>query len=87
MVLPVQKSHLRESGIGKLVVAMAADPAETRDNRELIKQARKRDEEGERKREWGCDEKSTAVEGKMGRGGGDASQLSRELGKAGFHTL
>ncbi|CAN0118751.1 unnamed protein product, partial [Ectocarpus sp. 13 AM-2016] len=40
MVLPVQKSHLRESGIGKLVVAMAADPGETRDNRELIKQAR-----------------------------------------------
>lgn len=40
MVLPVQKSHLRESGIGKLVVAMAADPEETRDNRELIKQAR-----------------------------------------------
>ncbi|CAN0488775.1 unnamed protein product, partial [Ectocarpus sp. 12 AP-2014] len=38
MVLPVQKSHLRESGIGKLVVAMAADPGETRDNRELIKQ-------------------------------------------------
>lgn len=40
MVLPVQKSHLRESGIGKLVVTMAADPRETRDNRELIKQAR-----------------------------------------------
>ena len=41
MVLPVQKSHLRESGLGKLVVAMAADPGETRDNRELIKQARR----------------------------------------------
>lgn len=40
MMLPVQKSHLRESGIGKLVVTMAADPRETRDNRELIKQAR-----------------------------------------------
>lgn len=39
MALPVQKSHLRESGIGKLVVAMAADARETRDNRELIKQA------------------------------------------------
>ncbi|CAN0438402.1 unnamed protein product, partial [Ectocarpus sp. 13 AM-2016] len=44
MVLPVQKSHLRESGIGKLVVAMAADPGETRDNRELIKQARSKDQ-------------------------------------------
>lgn len=64
MVLPVQKSHLRESGIGKLVVAMAAHPEETRDNRELIKQARGTDgwrmhgltysitTEREREREW-----------------------------------
>lgn len=40
MVLPVQKSHLRESGLGKLVVAMSAHPGETRDNQELSKQAR-----------------------------------------------
>lgn len=38
MALPVQKAHLRDSGIGKLVVAMAADPEETEENRELIKQ-------------------------------------------------
>ncbi|CAN0479899.1 unnamed protein product, partial [Scytosiphon promiscuus] len=38
MALPVQKSHLRESGIGKLMVAMAADPRETEENRELIEQ-------------------------------------------------
>lgn len=41
MVLPVQKSHLRESGLGKLVVAMSAHPGETRDNQELSKQARR----------------------------------------------
>lgn len=56
MVLPVQKSHLRESGIGKLVVAMAADPGETRDNRELIKQARSKGfrEEGSSGAEGRC---------------------------------
>lgn len=54
-MLPVQKSHLRESGIGKLVVAMAADPGETRDNRELIKQVRERARMGLRR-------KSAAVE-------------------------
>lgn len=42
MALPVQKSHLKESGLGKLAVAMAADPEETRDNRELIKQVREK---------------------------------------------
>lgn len=41
MVLPVQKSHLRESGLGKLVVALSAHPGETRDNQELSKQARR----------------------------------------------
>ena len=34
----MQKNHLKESGVGKLVVAMAADPNETQENRELIKQ-------------------------------------------------
>lgn len=40
MALPVQKTHLKESGLGKLAVSMAADPAETRENQELVKQVR-----------------------------------------------
>lgn len=43
MALPVQKSHLKESGLGKLAVAMAADPEETGDNRELIKQVSRKE--------------------------------------------
>lgn len=38
MALPVQKVHLKETGFGRFAVTMAADPRETRENRELLTQ-------------------------------------------------
>lgn len=38
LALPVQKVHLRRSGMGKLAVAMARDHAESGENRMLLRQ-------------------------------------------------